>query len=262
MAWLQPEIFDFVFFHWLTFVRLVFPLLALLLFLHAVRTRVSDGVASVLVASVVYGCYFLTVLPVMSIHLRYLIPVYPPIAIVAAVSLGRCIEAQQILSLRLKACLVGFALLLVLTPASEFPKMKRESLGIYEAHAGYRRLALALEGLPRLSIAVSEVGHLPYLTDSRILDMSGLNDRFVAWHRFKDPDMSRSFADYLANGFGWPDVYIEPPSEYEYARTANQPEVARRYDRVVAFGLDVFVLRDAMVRDMIVGRLQAAVPTE
>jgi hypothetical protein len=112
--------------------------------------------------------------------------------------------------------------------------------------------------LPGISVAVSEVGQLPYYApQARILDLSGLNDAFIARQRFDGSDIGATFPRYLEEELGLPDVYIEPHPDYFYGRVERIPALESQYRKIDAFRPETYVRESSPMRDRIVSALTA-----
>src|SRR5262249_37805226 len=152
---------------------------------------------------------------------RYLFPLYAPLAIVAAGCLAAMAatpdHAQAVPRMGQRVAWLGLCLQFAGYNLGTFLEIRASSLEMYQDHLKSGALGTTLAGFPGVSVAVSEVGQLPYYSGCRVLDLCGLNDPFIARNRYKDPHFTQRFGEYLQREFGLPDVYVEPPEEYAYS---------------------------------------------
>ena len=265
MVFESTALLTYVLTQWLGFVTLAAPLLLVILATLATRkARVGFSVWAMGAGTLIYGVYFLFVIPVMNVDFRFLSPLYAPLAILAFVSLHVLIsqERAEICMVRpvyQRAMLSLVFLFFVTYNVGDIAPVKWSIKRANEAHALYGEIGRSLAGIPEMSAATSDVGQFPYFAQCRVLDLAGLTDEFVAQNRFRfpygDPHFSQLFQDYLVNEFGLPDVYIEPPPEYYYALLSNHPDLRQQYMQLEVDGLIIYVLEKSRWRDEILYRL-------
>lgn len=259
----SKTLLNFVLGHWLGFIRVVAPLLLItLLAIAKGRLHGRRSVLPLCVGTGVYGIYFLSVLPIMSVHWRFLFPIYAPLAIFAAISIcSFCYTKSNstkatINMLQTKRALV--LLFFVVYNVGNFPNIKLSSNEQYKGSVNYGMIGKALAGIPGISVAVSEVGQLPYYSRCRVLDLSGLNNRFIAKNRFNDPHFDETFKQYLITEFGLPDVYVSPPAEYNYAIIEAHPDILQHYIKIKVPKVQssLYILKGSNFRNEILSSLQ------
>lgn len=159
--------------------------------------RYSEDFAVAAVLIVLYAGFYMTVDTLMNLGNRFLYPVTPVLYIMAAPVLVASVRALRDLTGRtsIRLAVTGLGLL-VLTPTL----VSDVALGYRVLAAGpqhdssaieYRRYAVgqALAEYPRIgevTIALGDVGIIPYLVPSPVVDIVGLNDSFIAREREYD----------------------------------------------------------------------------
>lgn len=240
-ALLQSGPLNFVLGHWLGYLGLVCPsLMVLALAAGAGGRRLDFRLQAALFAAAAYAAYFLTVLPIMSLGFRYLIPTLPVFCIVAAWGLSEL--ASTVPPGQRRGWLALAVVALLAQGLGRFHVVKRDSATWSTIHAPYADLGRRLRAFSGLIVAASEVGELSWYSDATVVDLAGLNDTFIAKHRFSSGNFKAEFAEYMRRR--QPDVYVDPPAEYGYATMASQPELSKSYYALSLRGLSVFIHRD------------------
>ena len=244
--------FHFLFFvlgHWFGFIAYIAPLLLVSMLTVAVRKYdVTPLIVALSSGTLVYGFYFLTVLPVMSFEWRYLFPLYPGITLLAFAGLLHLINETQVgrTADTVRASKMSLAMTLFLFSfynLGQFSGIKSNADGGYNAHKSYGEIGKSLANVFNISIACSEAGQLPYFSDKRFLDIAGLNDAFVAKNISKS-SFATLYGDYVKISFGLPDVYFEPSNQFPFARLErfNSNDA---YERYVVNGISLYVLKSS-----------------
>lgn len=259
-AFESRKIANFIIGHWLGFIHFAAVPLLISIF-AAVRSRlnIKGKIMPIFIGSALYGFYFLLVIPIMSFHWRFLFPLYAPVVIIATVSMGAfwTKKRREENSSRMLYLKRGFLILFLISyNIGTAHDTKISTNEVYNGHAKYGLIGRELAGLSGISIAVSEVGQLPYYSGARVLDLSGLNNKFIAKYRFKDPQFKKKFRRYLLFDFGLPDIYIEPPIEYDYALIENSDEILKHYQMIKVHDISLYILRDSPNYEKIIGRIK------
>lgn len=238
-ALLQPGPLGFIVGHWLGFLGLIAPSCCVYALARAKRdASSSEGHRQLAVGAAAYMAYFVTVLPIMSIGFRYLMPTLPVFYVLGVWGVATLIARAEVTS---PSVWLGAAcVLLVAQGLGRFPIVKRDCSSWFHAHDNYAALGKRLSPFEGLRVAVSEVGELGWYSDAAIMDLAGLNDRFIARNRFRS-NFPADFADYASRRL--PDVFIEPPPEYSYASLRVHPTLRAEYVAVSWGKLEVFVRR-------------------
>ncbi len=202
--------------------------------------------------------------PAMGYYFRFLWPVIP----LCFIATGLCLEALERRFRRVPALLVLGALLLypLLGIGAIRSTVRAQGTILDRAH---RPLGVFVREAypPGTVLALSDCGLVPYVSEARILDLWGLNDRTIARRGFdavevldRKPDLialvSRD-ADRLDPFFGWEGALAAQPRflrEYRWVRTfASTPYDYHLflYERVGAqgSGLDLIPIRISVFRE-------------
>ncbi len=222
------------------------------------RYRVS------LAAATVYGLYFLSVLPIVSPEWRYYFPSVVLWIVLAATALvnltgdGRRVTDSE--SVRPPSSVprqpiswILLSALLVFCNIGRLNRVRDDQTLMYAAYRPMGELGRALSSLaPQHALAaVTEAGQFPYFSRWRIFDVYGLNDAFVATHRFKQPAYLREhFWEYTRSHYGLPDLVTPLNLECDYALPERNPHIAPLYEPVELhkLGLRVEVRKDSPLR--------------
>ncbi len=240
------------------FVSHVAPLLLAIAVGVLVRPRSQKPVVwAGLAAAGAFFLYMFGVVPVMGFEWRFKAPLMAPLAVAAVAALIPAIDHAVAEASRSAVAKLAAAALIAIMIGANVGTFYVVKMAVADAPLRpYIALGRALASLPGLSIAYSEAGAIPYYSGARFLDVAGLNDAFIARNRFR-PDFDRTFRTYVLDRYGLPDVWIDPPDEYGYARLARQPDLARHYVRVEAPPFALYMRRDSPLRDAILDRIAA-----
>ena len=252
--------------HWVGYVHEVAVLLIIILLACTCPSKACRCAAiwPTLGATVLYGCFFLTVIPIMSFSWRYLFPTYTPLLIVAVPMLSGLLDclAHAARPAGVPAARWARAAVLAtlaLYPIGGMPSVREKVKAQGGGYVPFREMGLALADIPGLTLATSEAGVLPYYAGCRVLDVAGINDPFIARHRFLVRNFPEQFVAYVRDGFGLPDLYVEPPREYAYARMENMPAIAAAYEVLQISGPlhgQVFVRKDSPRRSAVIAAIK------
>jgi hypothetical protein len=242
------------------FLGYVSPLLTASLIAVLLRPRQQPALVwSALAAVAVFELYLLCVIPVMGFQWRFAFPLLGLIVVAAVASVVPLVAAAiaSATHRRLAGMAAAAVLaLLIASQVSQFHDMRLNAIKDRDDAAWGTAYGEALAGIDGIKISWTESGGIPYFSRANFLDVAGLNDKYIAYHRF-DHDFDSEYLNYLES-VGLPDVYIEVPCEYAYGLMSHQPKLAAAYLAVPAAGSHVFyVRRDSPQRSLITERLNA-----
>jgi hypothetical protein len=237
--------------HLTGFVSFISLSLLIVCLAFCLRARLPASLPIVLAAAAAYAAYFCTVLPVMSIHFRYFMPVVPILVTAAASCVAQIVPTPTPGPSRFfgRFEVAVTLLVFVFSEIGSFSQIKNEADGTYTAYANFRRLGEALHDLPAITIAHSEAGNLPYFSDQRFIDLVGLNDAFIA-RNIKKADFGKRYERYLLDR-GLPDLYFVAGATDQKIQLDHFPALAERYLLETVCNLPVYVLKDSPARAQI-----------
>ncbi len=248
----DPHLLFAVWGHFLTMLTYAALPLGLIMVYLTRAERVGWRFTVSLAASTVYGFYFLSVLPIVSPEWRYYFPsvvVWTVLACIAAVKLSEV----PALSTRGRAAWLVLAGLLIFCNVGRFNRVREDQAAMYQTYAPMGELGRALEPLAgeRPVAAVTEAGQFPYYSRWRIFDVMGLNDAWVATHRFRHPaELREGFWSYCERQYGLPDLFMPLNPECDYALPERNPSILAQYDALELrrLGFRVYVRKQSRLR--------------
>lgn len=241
------------------FLGYVSPLVTASLIAVLLRPRQQPPLVwAVFAAVAVFELYLLCVIPVMGFQWRFAFPLLGLIAVAAIASVIPLIAAATVAATDRRLAAVAATavmVLLIASPIAQFHEMRVLGIAKREGVAWARAYGEALSGIDGIKVAWTESGGIPYFSRAPFLDLAGLNDKYIAYHRF-DADFEAEYPSYL-DSVGLPDVYVRVPCGYPYALMSHQPKLAAAYQSVPAGSHLFYVRRDSPARELIVERLNA-----